>query len=248
MYYWREPMNFTVSELSFCQQFALIWTSKNDITMVQRNVKSNDSMNQTRHLLSLLTMVLQSIIDGCKPDLGEIRRLNAFLSSSHSVRGNTSLSTNQLTDWIARLCEGMRGKLKYIHAKPTHKRKRVPTPITDHAQPALQSVLRYAFLRVNSQNHGLNDRLMYNVSWHEPGSSNTMEPYANIHHLEALTKYEERFESSTDTKNYYKALDLCQRNKERDAMLSEDDIDSEMTEAEPRITAVHCFHQPGSHL
>jgi hypothetical protein len=190
-------------------------------------------MNQTRHLLSLLTLVLCSIIDGCIPELGEIRRLNAFLSSSHTSRGNTSLSTNQLTDWIARLCEGMRGKLKPIPARPTHKRKRVLTPVTDHAQPENQSALRYAVLRVNSHYHGLNDLLMYNVSWHEPGSSNTMEPYANIHHLEALTEYEQRFEPNPDTTDYYKALYLCQRNKERDAMLSEDETDSEMIEAEP---------------
>jgi hypothetical protein len=103
--------------------------------MVQRKVEANDSMNQTCHLLSLLTMVLQSIIDGCTPELGEIRRLNALLPSSHSAHGNTSLSTNQLTDWIARLFEGMRGKLTSNPANPTHKRKRTPTPITDHAQP-----------------------------------------------------------------------------------------------------------------
>jgi hypothetical protein len=52
-------------------------------------------------------MVLQSIIDGCIPELGESRGLDAFLSSSHSAHINTSLSTNQLTGWIARLCLGM---------------------------------------------------------------------------------------------------------------------------------------------
>jgi hypothetical protein len=84
-------------------------TSKNDITMVQRKVDANDTMNQTRHLLSLLTMVLQSIIDGCIPELQEIRKLNAFLSSSHYVHGRTSLSTNRLTYWIAHMCLGMQG-------------------------------------------------------------------------------------------------------------------------------------------
>jgi hypothetical protein len=75
-------------------------------------------MNQTWQLLSRLTLVLRSIIDGCIPELGEIRRLNAFLSSTHSARGNASLSTNQLTDSIARLCEGMRGKLNPFKAYP----------------------------------------------------------------------------------------------------------------------------------
>jgi hypothetical protein len=73
---------------------------------------------------------------------------------------------------------------------------------------------------------------MYNVIWHEPGSSNTMEPYANVHHLEALTIYEQRLEVSTQA-DFYKALYLCQRNKERAAILSEDDTDSEMAELVP---------------
>jgi hypothetical protein len=59
-----------------------------------------------------------------------------------------------------------------------------------------------------------------------------MEPYAHVHHLEALTIYEQRLEASTQA-DLYKALYLCQRNKERDAILSEDDTDSEMTEHEP---------------
>jgi hypothetical protein len=155
--------------------------------MVQRKVDANDIMNLTRHLLSLLTMVLGSIIDGCIPKLGEIRKLNAFLSASHSIHGNTSLSTDQLTDWIVRLCLGKQSKPTSIPACPTNKRKRRATPINDHAQPELQSILRYAVLCINSHYHGLNNHLMYNVTWHEPGSSNTMEPCANIHHLEALT-------------------------------------------------------------
>jgi hypothetical protein len=72
---------------------------------------------------------------------------------------------------------------------------------------------------------------MYNVTWHEPGSSNTMEPYANVHHLDALTVYERRLEASTQS-DYCKALYLLQRNKERSAITSEDDTDSEMSEPE----------------
>jgi hypothetical protein len=199
--------------------------------MVQHKVDANDTMNQTRHLLSLLTLVLQSIIDGCIPEQDEIRKLNAFLSSSHSVHGRTSLSTNQLTDWIARMCLGMQQMLTAIPTCHTNKRRRASTPINDHAQPELRSILRYAVLCINSHYHGLNNHLMYNVTWHEPGSSNTMEPYANVHHLEALTVYEQRLESSTQA-DFYKALYLCQRNKERAAILSEDDTDSEMTEPE----------------
>jgi hypothetical protein len=82
--------------------------------MVQCKVDANDTMNQTRHLLSLLTMMLQGITNGCLPELEVIRKLNAFLSSSHSVHGRTSLSKNQLTDWIARMCLGMQGKLTAI--------------------------------------------------------------------------------------------------------------------------------------
>jgi hypothetical protein len=141
MYYWQEPRSSTVSESLVSKQFVSTTTSENDITMVKRTVESNDTMNQTRHLLSLLTLVLCSIIDGCIPELGETRRLNAFLSSSHSARGNASLSTNCLTDWIARLCEGMRGKLTPIPSQPTRKRKPVQTP-TGHAQPVTQSALR----------------------------------------------------------------------------------------------------------
>jgi hypothetical protein len=77
-------MNFMVTESSCCEQIAFTQTSNNDITMVQRKVDANDIMNQTRHLLSLLNMIMQCIIDGCLPELEEIRKLNAFLSLSHS--------------------------------------------------------------------------------------------------------------------------------------------------------------------
>jgi hypothetical protein len=60
-----------------------------------------------------------------------------------------------------------------------------------------------------------------------------MEPYSSLHHLDVLAVYERHFEASLDSKDYYKALYLCQRNKEQDAMQSEEDTDSEMTKAEP---------------
>jgi hypothetical protein len=86
---------------------------------------------------------------------------------------------------------------------------------------------------VNSHFHGLNNVLYYDVTWREPDSANTMEPYSSLHHLDVLAEYEQRFEAGPDNKDFYKALYLCQRNKERDAMLSEDDTDYEMTETEP---------------
>jgi hypothetical protein len=135
-------------------------------------------------------MILRSIIDGCIPELGEIRRLNAFLVSSHSARGNASLSTNRLTDWIASLCKSMRGKLTPIPSQPSRKRQRVQNP-TGQAQSVTQSALRYEVLRVNSHYHGLNDLLMFNVTWRDPGSANMMEPYSSLHHLDVLTKYEQ---------------------------------------------------------
>jgi hypothetical protein len=70
------------------------------------------------------------------------------------------------------------------------------------------------------------------VTWREPGSANTREAYSSLHHLDVLTEYKRRFEACPDNKDFYKALYLCQRNKARDAMLLEDDTDSEMTETE----------------
>jgi hypothetical protein len=189
-------------------------------------------MNQTRNLLFLLSLICRSIIDGCIPELGEIQKLQAFLESTHSTRGYASLSANRLAEWIARLCESMRGKLTRVLSQLAHKRKRVPNH-TSHVQPVTQTALRYEVLRVNSHYHGLNDILMYDVTWREPGSSNTMEPYASLHHLDVLTEYERRFEASLDSKDYYKVLYLCQRNKKRGAMLSEEDTDLDMTEAQP---------------
>jgi hypothetical protein len=72
---------------------------------------------------------------------------------------------------------------------------------------------------------------MYDVTWHESGSSNTQELYANVHHLDVLTVYEQRLEASTQT-DYYKKVYLLQRKKEKAALLSEDDTDTEMTEPE----------------
>jgi hypothetical protein len=35
-------------------------------------------MNQEQHLLALLTMMLQSILDGCLPELEEVQKLNTY--------------------------------------------------------------------------------------------------------------------------------------------------------------------------
>jgi hypothetical protein len=196
-----------VTELSFCEQIALTETPNYDITRVQRKVYASDTKNQTRHLLALLTMMLQGIIDGCLPELEEIRKLNAFLTSSHLIHGSSSLSTSQLTDWIARMCLGMQGKSTAIPTCPVNKRRRSSTPIQDPAQPEMHFVLRYAVLSINTHYHGLDNHLMYNVTWHEPGSSNTLESYANVHHLDALSVYEQRLEASAQI-DYCKALYL----------------------------------------
>jgi hypothetical protein len=170
-------------------------------------------------------------MDGCIPELGELQRLHTFLEASHSARGNVSLSTNRLADWIANLCDSMKGKLTPVPSQLARKRKR--TDRTSFAHPVTQSALRYEVLRVNSHFHGLNNVMHYDVTWSEPGSANTREPYSSLHHLDVLMEYERRCEACPDSKDFYKALYLCQRNKERDAMLSEDDTDSEMTETEP---------------
>jgi hypothetical protein len=75
----------------------------------------------------------------------------------------------------------------------------------------------------------MDNHLIFNVTWYEPGSSNTMEPYANVHHLDALTVYEQRLEASTQS-DHCKALYLHQRNVLRSALNSEDDTDSEASE------------------
>jgi hypothetical protein len=185
-------------------------------------------MKQTRHLLALLTMMLQGIIYGCLPELEDISKFNAFLTSSHSVHGSSSLSTSYLTDWIARICLGIQGKPTATPTCQVNKCKRLTTPILDIAQPKILPVLWYAVFCINAHYHGLNNHLMYNVTWHEPGSSNTLDPYANVHHLDALTVYEQRLESSTQT-DHCKALYLLQRNKEKSALMSEDDTDTEIS-------------------
>jgi hypothetical protein len=84
------------------------------------------------------------------------------------------------------------------------------------------------------------------VTWHEPGSSDTLEPFANVHHLDALVEYELRLEASCKTAGvkgtnraeaaHYKYL--LQRNKEAAALNSEDDTDTEASEPEqlPRMS------------
>jgi hypothetical protein len=220
---------FSVSQSLVCPQFALTETSENDINIGTVHRRINDIMNQPRHLLSLLSYIIRSIIDGCIPEIGELQSLHTFLEASHSARGNASLFTNRLADWIARLCDTVKGKLTPVPSKLARKRKRTASFV----QPLTQSALRYEVILLNSHYHGLNDVLLYDVTWREPGSANTMEPYSSLHHLDVLTEYERRFEASRDSKDYYKALYLCQRNKERDAMQSEEDTDSEMTETEP---------------
>jgi hypothetical protein len=70
---------------------------------------------------------------------------------------------------------------------------------------------------------------MFNVTWHESGSKNTLEPYANIYHLDMMREYEFRLEASTQSVQS-KALYCLQRDKERSAIVYEDDTDTEMTE------------------
>jgi hypothetical protein len=96
-----------------------------------------------------------------------------------------------------------------------------------------QSALRSEVQRVLYHFHGINNVLCYDVTWCEPGSEDTLEPILSLHHLNVLTKYEQQYEACPDNADFHKALYLCQRKKERDAMLSEDDTDSEMTEAQP---------------
>jgi hypothetical protein len=120
-------------------------------TSVQCSVAINDIMNQSRHLLSLLSLIIRSIIDGCIPELGELQRLHTFLEASHSARGNVSLSTNRLADWIANLCDSMKGKLTPVPSQLARKRKR--TVSASFAHPLTQSALRYEVLRVNSHFH-----------------------------------------------------------------------------------------------
>jgi hypothetical protein len=61
----------------------------------------------------------------------------------------------------------------------------------------------------------------------------TLEPCSSLYHLDVLTAYEQRYEACPNNSDFHKALHLCQRNKERDATLSENDTNDEMTEAEP---------------
>jgi hypothetical protein len=58
-----------------------------------------------------------------------------------------------------------------------------------------------------------------------------MEPYANVHHLDALMTNEQRLEAGNQS-YHCKALYLLQRNVERSALTSEDDTDSEVSEPE----------------
>jgi hypothetical protein len=186
-------------------------------------------MNQSRLLLSLLSLLTRSIIDGCVPELGELRRFYAFLESSHSARGNVSMSAHRLADWVANLCDSTKGKLKPVPSHLACKRKRAASTIL----PVDQSSIRYVVLRVNYHFHGPNNVLSYGVTWCEPGSVDTLEPYSSLHHLGVLTAYEQQYEACPKYADFHKALYLCQRNKERDAMLFKNDTDSKMTKAEP---------------
>jgi hypothetical protein len=186
----------------------------------------NGTINQSRHLLSLLT-ILQGIIDGCLPEIEEIRRLSYFLNAPSMVHGTSALSTSQLTDWIARMCLRIEGKSIAPDCN-NNKRKRSDPTVQDVTRPEILPCLQYAALCVNSHFHGINNRLMFHVTWHELGSSNTVEPYGNIYHLDVLREYELRLEAGTQSA-HCKALYRLQRDKERSAIVSEDDTDTEMT-------------------
>jgi hypothetical protein len=175
----------------------------------------------------LLSLITCSIIDGCILEIGELRMFHAFLESSHSSRGTMSISSPRLADWVSALIDSTQGRLTPVPSQLARKRKRTATA----AVPVHQSSIRYEPRRVNYHFHGPNNVLSYGVSWCEPGSMDTQEPYSNLHHLDVLTAYEQRYEACPNNSDFHKALYLCQRNKERDAAQSENDTDDEMTEA-----------------
>jgi hypothetical protein len=69
---------------------------------------------------------------------------------------------------------------------------------------------------------------MFAVTWHEPGSSDALEPFLHVHHLDALAAYEMRLETSSHSSDF-KARYHMQRNVEAAALISEDDTEAEIS-------------------
>jgi hypothetical protein len=172
----------------------LQWAQRKAISLIYKRIvhnHENSIMNQERHLLALLTMMLQAILDGCLPVEDQIRRPNTFVTTHHSVHGaQASLSTSHLTDWVFRICLGIQSTPVASPTLNFNKRGGPPTPVCKISRPAvLPPALRYVVFRMNGHYHGADNHLMYNVTWYEPGSSDTLGPYSNIHHLDTLAAY-----------------------------------------------------------
>jgi hypothetical protein len=157
------------------------------------------------------------------------RYRSSILTTPNSMLGSPMpLSTSQLTDWISRICLGIQVRSP-SSSYNVNNLERSQTPIRDLARPEVLPVLRYAVICTNAHYHGMDNHFMFNVTWHEPGSSNTMEPYANVYHLDALTIYDQRLEASSQS-GHCKARYFLQRDEERSALASEEDMDSDVSE------------------
>jgi hypothetical protein len=106
----------------------------------------------------------------------------------------------------------------------TNKRRRSTTPNRESLPCSiLAPATRYALVRINGHHFGLDNKLVFMVTWHEPGSSDTLEPFANVQHLDVLVEYEKRLEACCKTSgakgaNRAKAIHykyLLQKNKEQ---------------------------------
>jgi hypothetical protein len=97
---------------------------------------------------------------------------------------------------------------------------------------------RFALLRINGHHFGRDKKLIFMVTWHDPGSSDTLEPFENVHHLDALVEYESRLEACCKTSGakatnraeaiHYK--NLLQKHKESAALEPENDTYTEVIE------------------
>jgi hypothetical protein len=199
-------------------------------------------MAQEQHLLVLLTMIVQSALDKCLPGEAEPKKLLTFLSQPHAANGVPApFRDSQLSDLVARICQTiqMHSTLPTYNSNAS-KRQRSATLNRESLHcSVLSTAPRYAVVRINGHHFGRDNQLAFLV-WHEPGSSDTLEPFANIHHLDALVKYEKRLEACSENSGvkgsnkaeaaHYKYL--VKRNKEAAALDSEDDRDTEVPEPE----------------
>jgi hypothetical protein len=212
------------------------------------------AMAKDMYLTALLTLLLRAILDDTLPPQTELDLLLVFILSAETAeRIHSTYFTDALSDWVTRLMKGIEAatftpslnKCRTLWNDTEAPSQYRPTPSssfiallndavggTTVAITTPSTEPRFAIQTINSHGYDEDGRLSFNVQWALEGSQDTQEPFANLHHLDALNTYEQSIRTTLGTGAAAASWNVYQLQKgvELLELVSEDDTDSDASE------------------